>query len=101
MKQTVPELNTIRFYTATNINNATYHKISKYTSELGIYLIVPLTVVEPTECVLDRTGQVSMMSDHTCYPSCLLSNALQLVNEFNYYNNTLAYVVGNEVMNNR
>jgi hypothetical protein len=75
--------------------------MSYTTNQHNTSTVIPLTPIEPNHCVLNRNGFPGIHSQHTCYPTCLLSEAQKIINKFYEYNNTLAYVIGNEVLNSR
>jgi hypothetical protein len=96
LTRTIDNINLLRIYNIDPYLN--YDKFLNYTATIGLYLLVPLS---PSQgfCVLNRDKPPPLEGDNTCYPSCLLSYAQAVINQFSYYPNILAYITGNEVMN--
>lgn len=105
------EFNTMRIY---NVNpDSSYKLFMADMAKLGLYVIVSGTPDEssyygkyryatmskrsgPTGTVDSDTGKID--TKHTCYPTLLLEYGKRILQQFAAYDNTLAFVVANEVM---
>lgn len=90
-----PSTNVLRTYIMDVTQD--YDLFMNYAASRGLYILVSLTAGDG--CGNLPRGGVPDLGVNTCYPSCLLSFGQAVVNLFTQYDNTLAYVVANEVMN--
>nr|CCA14303.1 glycoside hydrolase putative [Albugo laibachii Nc14] len=105
------EYNTLRIY---NVNpDSSYKLFMADMAKLGLYIVVSGTPDDstyygkyryatmakhsgPTGTVDPDTGKID--KSHTCYPTLLLEYGKRILEQFAAYDNTLAFVVANEVM---
>ena len=88
------DINTIRIY---NMDpNLDYSEFFHVAESLGIYVIVPLTSTnKESGGILDRSLQAP-----NCYTRDLYNYGIKCIENYSQYNNVLAGVIGNEIMNN-
>lgn len=94
-------VNTLRLY---NINpDLSYDKFMADMKTLGIYVMPAASpggddyFADYKFCALNRFGTPGFTSN-TCYPTCLLQYGQKIASKFAKYDNTLAIIIGNEVM---
>ena len=113
-------MNAVRVYRSdpnvgTTLNfDASYDKFMQALADHNMYAIVSVTptgaapwqycplarLCHPEGGCTDDFGKLLPESQNTtCYPSCLLTYGQAVVAKFSKYTNTLAFVIGNEVMN--
>jgi len=91
----VPNLNALRIYVLDG--SKSYNKFIQFTQQHGIYNLIAVTP-SAGSCLLNRAGDPDLKTIATCYPSCLLSFGQNIINIFSNATNTLAFMIGNEVM---
>jgi hypothetical protein len=87
-------INSLRLY---NVNpTASHDKFMAAAEAAGLYVVVS-TTVPVGEGVLDASKPASLVQGEGCYTTGLVYSAKEIVRAFAKYNNTLAFMVANEI----
>ncbi|RHY49047.1 hypothetical protein DYB38_003053 [Aphanomyces astaci] len=115
LKALIGSFNTFRLYNADPTR--TYDKFMKHMDTLGVYVIVAASpanldyygkykystitkIWSPDGSTVIEDGVTKIQKDQTktCYPALLLEYGKRLIKDFAPYDNTLGFVVANEIM---